>query len=456
MEMTSLAEYDPQPGELVEFRAPAATLDIARKAAVHPAPLSHLQENHVRRRLANDRAGNPQAPWLGMHFDLPGRLDAPVMAAALAAWVRRHSTLLTWFAPQGDGFRRHAVAPESVAFVPVHQGHRSGQAIRDHLRTCLVPATDPTHWPPLLAHAVVRDTSSTVVLAVDHAHTDGLSLQYAFSELRAFYQGKGALLPDVGSHVDFCRLDRDRSARLTARSPETARWTHFLRDGLPAAPVDLGAEPGRMYPTGAIRLDVFEAAEADAFGRVCKDAGLGFTAGLLAALAVTGHRLSGQEAYRALVTVHTRDEPRWERAHGWFVNTVPVEFPATEREFGKVLVAAGQAMSRASEVRALSPMRLMEVLPDHEISHLGTTQTPPLVSYLDLRHAPAAREFASSNVGYLTGEGRAQGLNLWLNRTWEGTYLRVDYPGTPTARSTVPRFVRTLRSTLREAAGLEA
>jgi hypothetical protein len=133
---------------------------------------------------------------------------------------------------------------------------------------------------------------------------------------------------------------------------------------------------------------------------------------------------------------------------------VPVEFPAGLGSFGQVLTVAGQAMSQAGELRALNPIRLMELLPGHGFSHLGTTQTPPLVSYLDLRHAPGAGEFASSNVGYLTGEGRAQGLNLWLNRTRERTYLRIDYPSTPTARATVPHFASLLRSMLRQAAGL--
>lgn len=71
MQMASLAEFAPLRGELVEFRVPGALLEAAARAPAHPAPLSHLQESHPRRRLANDRAGHPQAPWLGVHFDLP-------------------------------------------------------------------------------------------------------------------------------------------------------------------------------------------------------------------------------------------------------------------------------------------------------------------------------------------------------------------------------------------------
>ncbi|KPH97994.1 condensation domain protein [Actinobacteria bacterium OK074] len=460
MQMTSLIDYTPLPGELVEFRVPIPVRESAAAAPAHPVPPGHLQENHLRRRLANTRAGHPQAPWLGIHFDLPGRLDTGAMAAALTTWVRRHTTLLTWFAPAGEGFRRHAVAPETAAFVPEPAGtYDTGEAIRDRLRARLVPETDPLHWPPLAACAVLRPTSTTIVLAIDHAHTDGLSMQYLFSELRACYTaelaGTDAELPEVGSYVDFCRLDRERAARIDASAPEVARWTDFLRAGLPAGPVDLGTEPGRMHPSAALTLDVFDAAGSDAFARTCKAAGAGYYAGVLAALGIGGHRLGGPAYHRALTVVHTRDEPRWERAHGWFINTVPVEFPVAGREFADVATAARAAVVRGRELGAVTPMRLLELVPDPRALQADATQTLPLVSYMDLRHAPGSREWADSDVGFLFGEGRAGGLNLWVNRLWDRTYLRIEYPDTPAARDGVRHFAATVRQVMREAAGCE-
>lgn len=454
MQMTSLTEYTPLPGELVEFRPADGTLAAAALAPVHPAPPSHLQENHLRRRLANARAGHPQAPWLGAHFDLPGRPDTTALAGALTAWVRRHPTLLTWFAPQDGGFRRHAVAPETVRFTPVSLGDEvSGADIREHLRTRLVPATDPTAWPPLMATAVLRPTSSTVVLAIDHAHTDALSLQHLFDELRSCYTaeltGTGADLPEAGSYVDFCRLDRDRAARIDAASPEVARWADFLRDGRPADPVDLGTEPGRMYPSAALGLDVLTADESDAFARTCRAAGAGFSAGMLAALGLCHHRLGGQETYRALTVVHTRDEPRWERAHGWFINAAPVEFPVRERPFADLAGAAQQAFDRARRLGAVTPMRLMELLPQLPGLQLDATQTLPLVSYVDFRHAPGSREWAAHDAGLLFGEGRVQGLHIWVNRLWDRTCSRIEYPNTPLAQEGARRLAVGLRHVMR-------
>lgn len=43
-------------------------------------------------------------------------------------------------------------------------------------------------------------------------------------------------MPAVGSYVDFCRLDRERAARIDASTPGVARWTDFLRGGPPADP----------------------------------------------------------------------------------------------------------------------------------------------------------------------------------------------------------------------------
>lgn len=458
MRMTSLTEYNPLAGELVEFRTPAATLAAAAQAPVHPAPPSHLQENHLRRRLANASAGRPHAPWLGIHFDLPGRADTVALAGALTAWIRRHPTLLTWFAPQDGGFRRHAVAPETVRFTPVRLGGEvSGADIRDHLRATLVPATDPTAWPPLMAAVVLRPTHSTVVLAVDHAHTDALSLQHFYDELRSCYAaelaGTDADLPEAGSYVDFCRLDRNRAARIDAASPEVARWADFLRGGRPADPVDLGTEPGRMYPSAALSLDVLTAAESDAFARTCKASGAGFSAGMLAALALCQHRLGAQDTYRALTVVHTRDEPRWERAHGWFVNAVPVEFPVGERPFADLVSTAQNALVRARGLSAVTPMRLVELLPELPGLQLDASQTLPLVSYVDFRHASGSREWAARDAGFLLGEGRVQGLHIWVNRLWDRTYMRIEHPDTPLAREGARRLADGVRQVMHEAAG---
>ncbi|MEU1312312.1 condensation domain-containing protein [Streptomyces cinnamoneus] len=468
MRMTPIDEYVPDPGELVEFRIPAPVLAAAAEAPEHPAPPSYVQENHIRRLLANRAAGRPQSPWLGVAFDLPGRLDTTAMAAALAAWVRRHPTLLTWFAVDGDRLRRHAVPAGSVAVEPVPCGrYDSAAAVRDHLKERFDAGTSPLSWPPFVAGAVLPDHdadddadgggTSTVWIAVDHSHTDGYSTLLLFSELRALYEaeltGTDAQLPPAGSYVDHCALDRDRAALVGLDAPEVRRWVEFFSAGPPPGfPLDLGLAPDASHPSVSVEADVFDAAEGEAFAAACKAHGAGFLAGVLAALAVTGHELGGPADYRALTVVHTRDERRWQHTQGWFINLVPVEFTA-KGTFGEVVAEAGRAVAAARELAAVSPLRVLELLP----GMTGAVQPDaaavlPIVSYLDCRHVPGSRDWAAANCHGLVGPGHSRNVPVWVNRLWDRTYLKSRYPDTPAARANVPRFMAHLRQVLRTVA----
>lgn len=467
MLMTPIVDYAPEPGELVDFRVPDAARRAAAEAPEHPAPASYVQENHLWRRLANQAAGREQSPWLGLVFDVPGRLDADAMARALQAWVRRHPTLLTWFAvdPGGRTIRRHAVPPEVLSVEPVARGHHaSSDALRDHLRRRFDTDTDPLTWPPFAAGAVLRDgpgARSTVFLAVDHAHTDGYSILLVFHELRALYEaeltGEPARLREVGSYVDYCALDRERAARLTADAPEVARWQRFFLDGPPRAfPLDLGTEPGRGYPSVPVELDLFDAAEAEEFAQACKEHGTHVAGGLHAALGLAGHELAGEPAYRGLTVVHTRTERRWLRAQGWFINLAPVEFPVAADgtdgvSFGRVAADAQAAFAAAQELAEVSPLRVAELTPGLAVQ-ADDAAVLPMVSYLDFRHVPGSRDWPEARCNALVGPGSSADVPLWVNRLWDRVYLKTRHPDTPTARATVPRFLDHLRHVLRTVA----
>ncbi|MCX5418166.1 condensation domain-containing protein [Streptomyces sp. NBC_00078] len=440
--MIPLAEYAPAPGELIEFQAVATAPAPATAAVPHPAPPSHLQESHLRQRLAH--SGELPETWLGLFFDLPGRLDTKAMAAALAAWVRRHPTLLTWFALDRDLVRRHALSPEAVSFAPMSLGtHDTAEEIRNHLRTRFARGTDPAAWPPLVVCAIPRQTQSTIVLAVDHAHTDGLSILLAFSELRACYaaalSGSDARLPDAGSHVEFSLLERQCSARLDASAGEVAQWRDFLESGPFTGAFPLGIAPDTAYPAAAVTVDLFDASAAVSFARACRTQGADFLAGTLAAFASAGRALGGPDTCRALMLVHTRDERRWRYAQGWFVNTVPMEFSATGT-FPEVLAAARGGVERARRTSGVTPARLTELLPELSGPLAHAARTLPLVSYLDLRSVRGAVDWADHNVNSLVAMGRTSVPRLWVNRLRDQTYLRIAHPDTSTARESVLRF----------------
>ncbi|ONK12095.1 condensation domain-containing protein [Streptomyces sp. MP131-18] len=466
MLMTPITEYSPAPGELTEFLIPEGALRAAAAAPEHPAPPSYVQENHLWRQLANRAAGREQSPWLGVVFDLPGRLDTRAMAAALATWVRRHPTLLTWFSadPATRTIRRHAVPPEVLAVEPVSRGHHTSSALREWMQERFDSATDPLAWPPFVAGAVLGEgpeARSTVHLAIDHCHTDGYSVLLVFQELRALYEaelsGTPAKLPETGSYVDYCTLDRERAALLDTDAPEVARWRSFFLAGPPRTfPLELGIEPGRTYPSVPVEMDLFDATEAEAFAQACKEHGAGFIGGLHAAIGLAGHELGGRASYRGLTVVHTRNERRWLRSQGWFINLAPVEFPVAEdgesaASFSQVVGHAQAAFGEAQGLAGVSPVRVVELTPGLTVQ-ADDSAVLPMVSYMDFRHIPGSKDWAEADCNALVGPNRSADVSLWINRLWDRVYLKTHYPDTPIARTTVPRFLTHLRATLREIA----
>lgn len=453
MEMTVIDDYRPEPGRVFRFRPAEASVAAAERAPVTGEALSYLQENHLRRLLANERAGRAQSPWLGIVFDLPGRFRPEAMAAALRKWAERHPSLLTWFSEDGEELRRHSVAIGDVAF-EADEVADPGE-LNSYLRETFQAHTSPMSWPPFTAGAIVREDSATVYYAVDHSHTDGYSVMLVFAELRALYEaelaGTAADLPEVGSYVEACVLDRERSAKLTLDSPEARQWLDFWLAGEPPSfPLELGTEPAQLYPSVAVDVDVFDAGEAEAFSRACRSHGAGFSAGWLAALGITAYELAGRRSYRGLSVVHTRDEPRWQFAQGWFINLGPVAF-AVEDDFGQVLRGAQKAFTEAQSLATVSLLRVAELVPGFDPQG-GAAAVPPMVSYLDMRHAPGSAEWVDRRAAALVGAGHTADVSMWLNRLAGRTYLKVQHPDTPAARESVSRYVTHLCGVLREIA----
>lgn len=470
MLMTFLSDYVPRVGELVQFRVPDHVVERAMRAPAHPVPPSPVQENHLLRYLANLEAHRPQSPWLGLAFDLPGRLDTAALAAALTKWTLRHETMLTWFsaepdraAPGGAGTTliRHKVAREDVDVRPVPRGVLDSEdAVREHLRRQFHSGTSPMRWPPFTAAAVLGEDSSTVYFAIDHAHSDAYSMLLVFDELRVLYQaereGVEADLPEVGSYLDAGTLERERAAALQADSPGVRSWVGFLLSGpMPSFPLALGVPAGETRPSLSLELDLLTADEADAFARVCRPHGAGFSAGLLAALGAVHRDLGGRDVYRGLSVVHTRNEVRWLAAQGWFINLVPVAFPLTEdgRPLSptELMVAAGAGFRGACKLAAVSPLRVAELAGFPLQS--DDSAVLPIVSYIDGRHARGSRDWEAANCNGLYDSSPSSEVMMWVNRRWDNTYMRVTYPDTPEARVNVPRLFDRFRSVVRRIAG---
>ncbi|RCV51960.1 condensation domain-containing protein [Marinitenerispora sediminis] len=455
MLMNSIDDYLPRPGRVVEWGMSRAALDAGAAAPEHPTPPSFVQENHLRRYIANEEAGAEHSPWMAVVFELPGALDTEAMAAALRAWITRHDTLLTWFRRAEDGgLRRHLVPAEAVDVRTSVVGDlSSGAEIREHLRRRLETATSPLGWPAFIMGAVVRDGSSTFYLGVDHVHTDGYSLLRVYDEIRRLYEaevtGIPASLPEPGSHIEYSAVERSRAAALTRESPEVGRWLDFWRSGggaPPVFPLDLGVAPGEEYPKVPLEVQLFDAVEADAFADICKAAGGGFAAGVFAALAIAAQELGGHDVYRALTVLQTRDQRRWRATQGWFITLAPVHFPVAGHGGFRDLVGTAQtAFSASRELVGAPVVRILELLGATEGLQAGPRAVPPMVSYIDTRRLAGSQEREKASFQALAGPGSGADVPIWVNRMWQQTYLKTTYPDTPVARGSVPRYLERVR-----------
>jgi hypothetical protein len=174
------------------------------------------------------------------------------------------------------------------------------------------------------------------------------------------------------------------------------------------------------------------------------------TAGFLAALSIVDAELAGRSRYIALNAVATRFDPIYEKAHGWFINLVPVAADLSRAETFEQRVVALQGAVGRSRAAAATPARAVV---DTVMSAMGrgtvsSTAVPPIVSYLDMRRFRGAELPGADEIVGIAGPGSTADVSLWINRKSERTYVAVSHPDTPTARASVSAYVASLRDVL--------
>lgn len=451
MRMTQITDWCPQPGEVVEF-APLSD----RAPVPHTVPASYFQQAHLRLAAANRAAGRRQSPWVALAFDLPGRADLDALTAVWQGLVRRHEAFHTWYEPQHADLAGFRLPPESLTVHPVRVGEFTSTAeLRDHLHRRIAEQT-AVGRPGLLAGVVRRERTSTVYAALDHAYTDAHSMALLFDEIRTRYAAaRAGAVPEPGrapGYLEHNRRERERSAALTAGAPELAAWSDFLAAGdgtFPDFPVDLGGDGHTLLPGRRLEHPMLTGPQAQAFRAHCARHGGGFAAGAFAALALAQHEFTGNDVYRVLTAVSTRAYPRLFPVHGWLVNVVPLLFrlPAAAT-LATAIPAAQQGFQRARAGWDVPLHRALELAPGAG----ALPAIPPMVSYLDGRGAPGARDYPRTEATVLTGPDSAAGVSMWFNWFPDRADLVVSVPDTPQAAQGVPKYLDRVREIMLAAA----
>ena len=460
MEFTELADYAVPAGTLTEWIpsvGPHARTPEAAGWQPDTRPTSYVHEAHLRTSLGSPRRGRES--WLGAAFEVAGPLNKPAFRNAVLKWIDRHEAMRSSASiDEASGeMSRVTAAPGAIDIWQVEQERcAESSEVFEHLRYLFDEFTSPLIWP---AYAFVtlepldQTRPITVFFAADHSIIDGLSTVLVAHEIVALYGeelgGPPAALFEAGSYLDFGSSERERNAELEHSDDAARIWRDFLVDGdgqLPAFPLDIGEPSPDEVPQSGLSAWVLDPDQADSFSIACRKTGHSLFAGLLAVLAITGADLGGGTRFRTVTPVHTRDEPQWASALGWFVGLCPISFDIADADsFGAVIAAA------SAEVKKTKPIARVPL--DRVFTTLGYSARPRfVVSFMDVRFAPAAEHWPDWNARALRSKQYQHDVYVWINRTPQGINIAARFPNTEQATARVHEYLGAFRKLLTDVA----
>ncbi|WP_378740763.1 condensation domain-containing protein [Nocardia brasiliensis] len=445
-------EWNPAPGRLVTWVAAPESVARAAEAPVHPAPPSHQQEEYLR--LADRHAG-ADFRYSGLCLvtvEIPmGDLDRDAMTRSINAFLLRHDTFRTWFAiGPGGTIRRHLVPEEVVEFVPIDYGELDdAEAIREHVQKT---TPGPFQWDCFSFGAIEHGDATTVYLAVDHLHTDGLGQYLSCSDLAYLYAREawnvGDMLEPAASYLDYCTAEREYTARLTLASPGVRKWLELIRgnDGeLPRFPLDLGKRTDGYNRSAHRSITLLAEADARRFEQVCRANGAEFVGGIFAAAALAEAELTGSDYYFGMTPLSTRTSAAERASVGWYVTLVPVAFPIAATTFARAVTIAQRAYENGIRLAPTSFHRVLELLPADTDIHIQPGWATPMISYVDARDFAGHEFFDLVHGGIFANRAASEEVLVWINRMPSETSLSVIFPDTPVAHESVQRYIHALR-----------
>ncbi|MFC6599713.1 condensation domain-containing protein [Kitasatospora paranensis] len=457
MRQFPLEALDLRPGHVVEWRLTARGAADGRRPDDPERRASFNQDKHFTVAEEGRRASEPVASWLAVTFEIAGPLDRPALEAALLSFARRHEVLRCEFRRLAGELSCEAVRPADLVLDAVDVGRFDDPgALRAHLADSFERSIDTLAWPLFTMGAVVREDASTVYLAFDHIVCDGMSMPNVVNDVQRAYaahaQGREPGLPAAASYLDFAHEQRSRYLAIAADDDRLAYWREFIgRNGgfFPPFPIDLGVEPGRMYPIVNEAGLLLDPAETEEFDRRCRAAGGRAFMGVLAAVATTLREAGGPAVYRGLMPVSERGRGPWEQSVGWFVNTMPIEFPvAPGQDFAEVLAGVRAGFTEMMAHLDVPFVRAWELLAPEEFAARSWPFPVNFFSYIDMRRCPGAEHHDVWRPTTHVWSSRANGVCSWFQRDTDGLHMNSIFVDTPQARRTMAAFEQVLRRTL--------
>ncbi|KLU10986.1 condensation domain-containing protein [Kocuria sp. SM24M-10] len=417
---------------LPEGRLSSCTVPVTRTG--RRLPVSFDQGMHV-------GAGSRPGTWMGVALELPAPVLHEDLGRAWAGVVARHHTLRTVFSTGDDGGVRLHEARDAAQ--PLWARHDVGPAgtraaLQELVDGACAPLARPSHR---LCLVEPPDGPVVVVLAADHAHVDAWSLPVLARDLLDALADVRAGRPpgtDRPPAASFAEHTRELAARPAAPARVAQRWGRILADGggtMPVFPLPLG-DLAHPAPETVTTREVLGARALARLEARAEALGVRLLALLVSVLTRATLELAGRPL-RAVLPVHSRTDPRWRDAVGWFITNSVLECADADPRAGRAAVR--EALELGSH--ALEP-----ILRPH-----GGMPVPAgmfMLSYMDYRRLPVSLP-AELRAQHVSASAPTTGVQVWFVVGADGLHLRARFPGTPAARSSVEAWLTAVGEGLR-------
>jgi amino acid adenylation domain-containing protein len=349
------------------------------RAAGASWPLSHSQ-----RQLWLIDQWDPGAPTYNvtLAFRARGELNVKALGDALTALVAHHEALRTVVRVIDDEPRPALIEDpqvelELIDLTGVDPGLREQEALARLEQLARRPFQLASDL--LLRAAVIEfgDRDRIIAIATHHIAFDGWSEKILFEDLASLYQGHSPPLPEL-QFGDFALWDRERLSG--AEMEEELRWWRGHLAGAPttiALPADHVRPEGRRF-AGASHEFQLGAEVADGIRALWHSNGATPYMVVLAALATTLYRITGQDDVLVGSPAANRSSVRLERTIGFVSNTLVFRArlsgnPTFEQLLDRVRemaldVYTHQGLPFEKLVEALSPEREAGVNPLFQVN----------------------------------------------------------------------------------------
>ena len=386
---------------------------------------------------------------MAIAFTLPAVVERSRLAEAWLAVVERHGALKSAFV-QGESGDAQDFALEEIDVAPgewVDHDVRPGEAMNEALRRVLDERCTPFSAPSHRLCAIHTVSETTVIIGVDHSHTDMWSMLVILRDLLgALGESAAGRTPELTGVPAFAEHTEDMRGRHPAPDEIRRRWAEVLAASggvMPRFPLPLG-DPGPHVERVEVR-DVLDVDDAAALSAQARDDGVSSLSTVVAAMTSVTRELAGVPL-RAVFPVHSRHDRMWHDSVGWFITNSVLE--------------SGDPDPKACAVAVKEAVRLGSWPLEDILEPWGGMPDSPgmfAISWLDLRRLPVRVDSTGLGAQYVGASVRPEGVMLWFILDDTGLHLRCRYPDTAEAREGVggwlDALVRDIRNRAFESVG---